>query len=109
MIIKSNNPNIYKQKILTITMGTALVTIKIMPESPNANLEAIQEKAKQATEEKGGEKPQTKTEPVAFGLNAVIVNFALDESKSIDDIEDALKEIPEVNSTEVIDFRRAFG
>jgi elongation factor 1-beta len=90
-------------------MGTALVTIKIMPESPNVNLEAIQEKAKQITQEKGGETPSTKTEPVAFGLNAIILNFALDESKSIDDIQDKLKEIPELSSAEVIDFRRAFG
>ena len=90
-------------------MGTALVTIKIMPESPDSNLEEIQEKAKKITEEKGGKNPSLKTEPVAFGLNAIILNFALDESKSIDEIENPLKEIPEVNSAEVIDFRRAFG
>ena len=90
-------------------MGTALVTIKIMPESPNSDLEAIQEKAKQIVEEKGGEKTITKTEPIAFGLNAIILNFALDESKSIDEIENPLKEVPEVSSAEVIDFRRAFG
>jgi len=90
-------------------MGTALITIKIMPESPDSDLKSIQEKAKQITEEKGGEKPTTKTEPIAFGLNAVILNFALDESKSIDEIENPLREISGVNSAEVIDFRRAFG
>ena len=90
-------------------MGTALITIKIMPESPNANLDAIQEKAKQVVEEKGGKNPSTKTEPVAFGLNAVIINFAMDESLSQDSFEEPLKQIEEVNSVEVIDFRRAFG
>jgi len=90
-------------------MGTVLVTIKIMPESVDTDLEAIQEKAKQITEEKGGEKSTTKTEPIAFGLNAIILNFALDESKSIDNIQDKLKELPEISSAEVIDFRRAFG
>ena len=90
-------------------MGTALVTIKIMPESPEVDLEIIQKKAKQVTEEKGGQKPTTKTEPIAFGLNAVILNFALDESKSIDDIQDKLKDVKEISSAEVIDFRRAFG
>ena len=64
-------------------MGTALVTIKMMPESPQADLEAIQKKAKEIVEEKGGKTPSTTTEPVAFGLNAVILNFALDESKQI--------------------------
>lgn len=90
-------------------MGTALITIKIMPKSLDTDLEAIQEKTKQIVEEKGGEKPTTKTEPIAFGLNAIILNFALDESNSIDEIENPLKEIQGVSSTEVIDFRRAFG
>ena len=90
-------------------MGTALVTIKIMPDSPKADLNAIQKKAKQITEKNYGKNPVAKTEPIAFGLNAVILNFALDESKSIDDIQDKLKKIQEVSSAEVIDFRRAFG
>jgi translation elongation factor aEF-1 beta len=90
-------------------MGTALVIIKIMPESLDSKLEKIQEKAKQIVEENGGKNPSTKTEPIAFGLNAILLNFALDESLSIDDIENPLKEIPEVSSAEVIDFRRAFG
>ena len=90
-------------------MGTALVTIKIMPESPDTDLEAIQEKAKEIAQEKNGEKHSTKTEPVAFGLNAIILNFSLDESNDIDPIEEELRKIPNVTSAEVIDFRRAFG
>ncbi|MFA7708195.1 MAG: hypothetical protein WCX73_04550 [Candidatus Pacearchaeota archaeon] len=90
-------------------MGTALVTIKIMPESPKSNLEEIQAKAKEIVEKNKGKNPSTKTESVAFGLNAVILNFALDESLSIDDIENPLRAIPSVVSAEVIDFRRAFG
>jgi len=90
-------------------MGTALVIIKIMPKSLDSNLEEIQEKAKQIVEENGGKKPSTKTEPIAFGLNAVILNFAMDESLAVDDFENPLKKIKQVNSVEVIDFRRAFG
>ena len=90
-------------------MGIALVTIKMMPTSPDVNLDEIQESAKKVVEENGGDRVNFKTEPIAFGLNAVIINFALDESKSIDDIENPLKEIENVNSAEVIDFRRAFG
>ena len=90
-------------------MGTALVTIRIMPESPNSNLNEIQNKAKEIVEKNHGKKPSTRTEPVAFGLSAVIINFALDESLSIDNIENPLKKIKDVVSAEVIDFRRAFG
>lgn len=90
-------------------MGTALVTIRIMPESPKSDLNEIQNKAKEIVEKNKGKKPMTKTEPIAFGLNAVILNFALDESLSVDDIENPLKKIKGVVSAEVIDFRRAFG
>jgi len=90
-------------------MGTALVMIKMMPESPDSDLEAIQEKAKQIINEKDGKNASTKTEPIAFGLNAVILSFAMDESMSVDDFENPLKKIPQVSSAEVIDFRRAFG
>jgi len=107
--LKIAKPNLYKLNSQILIMGTALVTIKIMPESPEADLEAIQEKAKQIVAENGGEKTSTKTEPVAFGLNAIVINFALDESKSVDDIENPLKNINDVSSAEVTDFRRAFG
>jgi translation elongation factor aEF-1 beta len=80
-----------------------------MPESPNVNLKEIEQQAKEITEKNDGKNPGTEIEPVAFGLNAIILSFALDESKSIDNIQDKLKEIPNVNSAEVIDFRRAFG
>jgi len=90
-------------------MGTALIIIKIMPESPDSDLESIQEKAKQVVVKNNGKNPTTKTEPVAFGLNAILLNFALDESLSIDNIENPLKKIKGVSSAEVIDFRRAFG
>ena len=90
-------------------MGTALVTIKIMPESPESNLEEIQNKVKAVVEEKGGKTPTTRTEPVAFGLNAIFLNFAMDESLAVDDFQTPIQEIESVNSAEVSDFRRAFG
>ena len=90
-------------------MGIALVKIKIMPESPQSDLKEIEEKSKKIAEKGEGKNPRTEIEPIAFGLNAVILGFSLDESKSIDDIENGLKEIGGVSSAEVIDFRRAFG
>ena len=80
-----------------------------MPTSPDVNLEEIKQAAKKVVESNKGKRTRFEEEPIAFGLNAIIVNFALDESLSIDDIQNKLKEIPEVNSAEVIDFRRAFG
>jgi len=90
-------------------MGTALVIMKIMPTSPEVDLETLQEKVKQLVEEYKGEKSITKTEPIAFGLNAIILSFAIDESNEIEPLENALRELENVNSAEVTDFRRAFG
>jgi len=90
-------------------MGTVLIKIKIMPESPDTDLKAIEEKAEQIIKQNKGQTHKSETEPVAFGLNALILTLALDESESIDNIENKLKEIEKVSSAEVIDFRRAIG
>jgi translation elongation factor EF-1beta len=65
-------------------MGTALVTIKMMPESPSSDLNAIEEKAKQIIEEFEGKKSNHSKRTNRFWINAVFINFALDESKQID-------------------------
>ncbi len=89
-------------------MGIALVTIKLMPESPETNLEEIKEKAKKIIEAEA-KNPRFEEEPIAFGLKAIKVFFDLDEAKELEPIEQALREIPGVNSAQVIDMRRAFG
>lgn len=90
-------------------MGIALIKIKIMPTSPDVNLEEIKEKAKQLIEANKGENPKFEEEPIAFGLKAVIAYFDIDEANPLDQIEESLGKIENVNSTEVIDIRRAFG
>ncbi|MFH1787239.1 MAG: elongation factor 1-beta [archaeon] len=90
-------------------MGTALIKIKIMPTSPDVNLEEIKEKTKMVIEENKGEKCVFEEEPIAFGLKAVIAGFSLDEEYELEPIEQSLRQIENVNSAEVSDMRRAFG
>jgi len=90
-------------------MGTALLKIKLMPESPETNLEEIKEKAKQVISENKGKNPHFEREPIAFGIIALIVSFSMDESLTTDSFEESLSKIEGVNSSETIDFRRAFG
>jgi len=90
-------------------MGTVLIKIKLMPSSPEVNLEEIKEKAKTIVETEEGKKVRFEEEPIAFGLKALITFFALDESKDVEPIENKLKEIENINSAEIIDVRRAFG
>lgn len=90
-------------------MGTALIKLKIMPSSPDVDLEIIKEATKNKIASAGGEKSSFEEEPIAFGLKAIIVGFSLDESKELEPIEESLKEIENVSSVQVIDMRRAFG
>ena len=90
-------------------MTQAAVRLKIMPTSPDANLEEIEAKARKALEKLGAQVVKVDIEPIAFGLNAIIILFGIDEMAPQDPIENALRKIPNVNSAEIIDFRRAFG
>lgn len=90
-------------------MGKALVKIKIMPKSPDTSLGAIEGEAKKIVKEIAGTDAKTEIEPIAFGLNAIILQFMIDESIPLDGIEDHLRVIPMVSSIDIIDFRRAFG
>jgi len=90
-------------------MGTALIKIKIMPSSPDTNLEEIKNKAHDLISENNGKNIMFNEEPVAFGIKAVITSFDLNEENPLDIIEESLEKIENVNSAQVIDMRRAFG
>lgn len=90
-------------------MGTALITLKIMPESPDTNLEELQAKVEAIIIQNQGQNPKFEKQPIAFGLIALIANFAMDESVPTDPFETKVAEIENVSSAEITDFRRAFG
>jgi len=103
------NRNNYKPFILDYFMGIAAVKIKIMPVSPDADLENIKSTAKSIIEKDGGKNCSFEEEPIAFGLKALIAMFAWPEEKELEELENKLKEVEEVNSIQVADIRRAFG
>jgi len=80
-----------------------------MPESPDVNLDEIQSKAEEIIKQNQGQNPSFETQPVAFGLNSLTASFSIDESIQTGLFEDKLKEIENVQSAEITDFRRAFG
>jgi len=90
-------------------MAQAAVRIKIMPSSPDVNLDEIEKKARKELEKLGAQIVRVDREPIAFGINAIIILFGIDEMAPQDPIENALRKILNVNSAEIIDFRRAFG
>lgn len=92
-------------------MAKAVVTLRIMPESTETNLEEIEQKAKEEIKKFCGEtETKTSIEPVAFGLNALKIIFVMDEAKgSPDPAAENIAKLEGVNSAEVIDVRRAIG
>ena len=69
-------------------MADVIITFKLMPTSPDVNLDDIKDKVKEAIAAFGGEVGKEKIEPVAFGLNALILIFVMDEDKgSTEDLE----------------------
>ena len=91
-------------------MARVIVTMEVMPVSPEIDLELIKVKAKQRIEEKEGTFNSFEEKPVAFGLKAIIVKFSVDESKgSPDPIAEWVEEQDEVKSAQVTMVSRALG
>ena len=89
-------------------MGTAIIQVKIMPESPETDLDEITKKAEEIIL-KDSKNSRTEREPIAFGLFAIKITFIWPEEASTDEILDKLRSISGVSSAEIIDFRRAIG
>lgn len=90
-------------------MGTAVVKIKIMPVSPETDLEKLKEKAKSEIQKLGGGIPKFEEEEIAFGLKALIAFFAWPEEKELENLESSLGNIKDVSSVQITDIRRAIG
>lgn len=92
-------------------MANAIVTLRIMPESPDTDLKAIEHKTLRMIEEFAGKGDTRVTYvPIAFGLKALDIIFIMDENMgSPEALEQQIKVIEGVNSIEVTDVRRAIG
>jgi elongation factor 1-beta len=86
-------------------MGEVLTTIKLMPESPDVDLEQMKTDIQNAIGE-DAELHKIEEEPIAFGLVALNVIFIVNDGEGgTDAIEEKLVNIPSVNSMEVVDVR----
>lgn len=90
-------------------MGTAVVKMKIMPTSPEVDLEKIKSEIIANVEKAGGKGCNLQEEEIAFGLKSVIAMFAWPEELELENLEKSLQSIENVNSTQLVDIRRALG
>ena len=80
-----------------------------MPDSPEADLEAIKSAAKDLLEKEGARNISFEEKPIAFGLKAVNVKLDMPEEKGTDIVESILSRIEHISSVTIEDYRRAFG
>lgn len=90
-------------------MAIAAIIAKIMPASPEADLDAIKNAAKEAMESEGAQNISFETQDIAFGLKAIMMKFAWPEEKDTDLVESKLSQLENVSSATIEDYRRAFG
>ncbi len=98
-------------------MAVVIVTMKVMPSSPEEDLNPIKEATTKLIADFGGQVGTMrdgtiaiKEEPVAFGLKAIVIMFSVsEEGGGTEELEKKISAIPGVNSVQVTDVRRAVG
>ena len=82
-------------------MARVVITLRIMPESVDVDLDALLERIKTAVPD-GTDVRATEIVPVAFGLKAIRMNVAREESMGgPEDIEKAIRALEGVSQVEV--------
>jgi len=93
-------------------MAKVVITARIMPTSPDANLDTIEQESLKIIKSKvGSSDTRVKRSPIAFGLVAVDITFIWDENLGSpeDILQPLITQLPDVNSFELTDVRRAIG
>ena len=93
-------------------MANAIVTFKIMPESPENNVEDFVDTMLEIARKHGAKgEMQTKVEPLAFGLKQLLVYamFSMDDDKDFDSISAEMAKVEGVGTTEIVNMDLAMG
>ena len=91
-------------------MAQIIVTLKVMPESPDVDLESLVTPITEAISAEGGTVSAHEEEPIGFGIKALLITFSRDEALgNLDGIEDAVTALSGVESCESANVRRALG
>lgn len=93
-------------------MANAIVTMRIMPEGLEVDLEKVATKAEAKIDAFVGKhmEKQVSFQPVAFGLKAVEIMFMMNEALgSPDVVADSIATIDGVQNAEVTNVTRAMG
>ena len=92
-------------------MATVVVSLKIMPESPDVDLDKLSEEILSNVKDFNKEaETKVEKEAIGFGLSSLKVLFTMKEEQGDTELlENKIKNIEGVSSVEVVDVRRAIG
>ncbi len=90
-------------------MAIAVLKLKIMPKSPETDLEKIKIELEEKIKKFDAKLHSSEQQPIAFGIIALIVTIAWPEEKSTDEAVEEFLKIDDVSTIDIIDYRRAFG
>lgn len=86
-------------------MGEVAVTLKVMPESPEVDLETLKEDIKRVVDDNEFERMEE--EPIGFGLVALIVTIVVDDGEGgSEPAEKAIADLADVATVEVTHMTR---
>ncbi|MDQ3717863.1 MAG: elongation factor 1-beta [Thermoproteota archaeon] len=87
-------------------MARLVARIRILPAEADSNLENVVESIKKSVPQ-GMEMKNSSMEPIAFGLNAIIGDFLLDDAEGqMDKLEESIKNVEGVGEIEVTNISR---
>ncbi|HLC19449.1 MAG TPA: elongation factor 1-beta [Candidatus Nanoarchaeia archaeon] len=92
-------------------MARIVVTLRIMPTSPEIDLSQIEEKSKKFIADFAATNTfKVEQKEVAFGLKSLNISFMMDENiGTTEPLEQKIATVIGVNSVEVTDVRRTIG
>jgi len=82
-------------------MGKVGITVKVMPEGVETDLERIKEEIIKIKEKLKAEEIKIQEMPIAFGLKALIVGIIRDDSLGTEGIEEEISKIEGVSDVRV--------
>jgi len=84
-------------------MGKVIITLRIMPEGPDVDINHILEEVKKEISKIGGSYLQHSIKPFAFGISSIEVKFTYpDKEFKEEELIEKINSIPGVSSAEVI-------
>ena len=92
-----------------VEMTSIVISYKILPTGTEVDFKELQEQVEKALPLRAKIYANCQTEPIAFGLNALIVHIQIPEEETgiLDEVERNLEKIPTVSQIQTLMVRRA--